>query len=409
MKRIKLWGIGLIGLAVAGAWAARADVVERSEKLPVGIRDGVVVASPGRNGFVHHKDGRLMCFRGNWSVQYSSDGGRTWTSSTSLDVPAKRGSVSSVVRLKSGKLGLFAVASNDGQHAQNRNFVIDSLNWYISDDEGKTWSKPVHMNASGQLGVPYHDTVIQTKSGRIIVPVRYFNQGHKGMYKTTGSYGVIRGQRKKIEGHAHWPEMDVAFVYYSDDDGQTWWRSDREIVVWKDKGYGGMWPVDEPNVIELKDGRILMFARTSLGRIYQVHSPDGGNRWGFPEPTRLACSYSPCRLRRIPKTGDLICVWNQVSAEEIRKGFRRGRLSAAISKDDGKTWQNFKTIALAGLPAVGRVELEEPGMVRGRDDVGKLPDDYGNVGYANVAFHERTVLINFVGKLLILPLEWFYE
>ena len=59
--------------------------------------------------------------------------------------------------------------------------------------------------------------------------------------------------------------------------------------------------------------------------------------------------------------------------------------------------------------AVGRVELEEPGMVRGRDDVGKLSDDYGNVGYANVAFHERTVLINFVGKLLILPLEWFYE
>ena len=59
--------------------------------------------------------------------------------------------------------------------------------------------------------------------------------------------------------------------------------------------------------------------------------------------------------------------------------------------------------------AEGRVELEEPGLVRGRDDVGKLSDDDGNVGYANVAFHEQTVLINFVGKLLILPLGWFYE
>ena len=48
-------------------------------------------------------------------------------------------------------------------------------------------------------------------------------------------------------------------------------------------------------------------------------------------------------------------------------------------------------------------------MVHGRDDVGRLPDDYGNVGYANVAFHDETVLINFSGKLVVRPLQWFYQ
>jgi len=48
-------------------------------------------------------------------------------------------------------------------------------------------------------------------------------------------------------------------------------------------------------------------------------------------------------------------------------------------------------------------------MVRGRDDVGKLPDDWGNVSYPNVGFHADTVLVDFRRKLLILPLEWFYQ
>ena len=409
MYRGKLCGLVLLAAFTGAGVVAQDGAGNGLGDLPLGVRDGMVVESPGQNGFVDHKDGRLMVFNSNWTVRYSSDEGRTWSEAQSLEVPAKDGQVNSVIRLNSGKLALFAIYNDDVRHHQNRNFVTNRLNWYVSSDEGKTWSEPVRMNPTGQPGAPHHDTVIQTQKGRIIVPVRSFNQGHFGMYETTGAYGVVRGTRKKIGGHAHWPEMDVSFVYYSDDEGQTWWRSDREIVVWKDKGYGGMWPMDEPNVIELKDGRILMFARTTLGRLYQTTSEDGGNRWGYPEPTELASSYSPCRLRRIPKTGDLICVWNQISAEEIRRGFRRARLSAAISKDDGKTWEHFKTIATAGLPVAGRVELEESQMVRGRDDVGKLPDDWGNVSYPNVGFHADTVLVDFRRKLLILPLEWFYQ
>jgi len=264
--------------------------------------------------------------------------------------------------------------------------------------------------------------MIQAKSGRLILPVRTTAASHDGIYERDSAYGTINGELTQIEGHAHFPEMDYAWCHYSDDEGENWSRSEGDIIIWKDEGYGGMWPVDEPNIVELKDGRIMMFARTTLGRIYKVLSFDGGHRWGHPVPTDLASSYSPCRLRRIPGTGDLICVWNHVSPDEIRNGHRRGRLSVAISRDDSESWENFKTIDAQGVPFVNwHLEPEPlPGMVRARNFVGELPEDYGNVHYPNIGFHKEEILITYswnrlapkrVGKarLRIYPVEWFYQ
>jgi hypothetical protein len=353
----------------------------------------------GYGSFVSHKDGRLMFISGG-NVWYSSDGGRAWSDPRSLNLPENIGGVNCAMRLNSGKLGAYC----NGY-------------WCASADEGETWSEPVDMNQSGS---PYYDTMIQTENGRLILPVRTTAAGHDGMYEKASAYGTIGGERTQVEGHAQWPEMDYAWCHYSNDEGETWNRSDGEIVIWKDDGYGGMWPVDEPNIIELSGGRIMMFARTTLGRIYKVFSEDGGYRWWYPKPTKLASSYSPCRLRRIPKTGDLICVWNQVSVEEIRNGCRRNRLSAAISRDDGSTWENFKTIeATPPLKPAGRIEPEEPGMVRARRKLGELDGDFATVSYPNIGFHEDEALISYQwaklhprqgrAKLRIYSVEWFYE
>lgn len=353
----------------------------------------------GNGSFVDHKDGQLMFISGG-TVWYSADTGRTWSDLKSLNLPENIGGVNCALRLNSGKLGVYT-----GGY------------WCASSDEGETWSEPSQMISGGS---PYYDTMIQTKSGRLILSVRTTAAGHEGMYEKASAYGLVNGERTQVEGHAQWPEMDYAWCYYSDDEGETWSRSDKEIVIWKDDGYGGMWPVDEPNIIELKDGRIMMFARTTLGRIYKVYSEDGGHRWWHPEPTDLASSYSPCRLRRIPSTGDLICVWNQVSADEIRNGCRRNRLSVAISRDDGDTWEHFKTIeATPPLEPVGRTEPEEPGMVRARRELGELNPDFATVSYPNIGFHGDEVLISYSwallhprqsrAKLRIYPVSWFYR
>lgn len=375
------------------------DIAARDANVPsspIGIKGGIVVSRDGS---------RLMAFNESFKVAHSDDGGRTWGAFEPLDVPDKTNTLSGVIRLASGRLGIWTESWSSPMY------------WWSSDNDGKTWSKRVKM---GESGAPLHGNVmIQTSKGRLVIPVRRGYSVHSRLWNSVGSYGLVDGKRVKTEGHAHAMEMDVTFVYHSDDEGQTWRRSEGHLIVWKDDGYGGMWPCDEPNVVELKGGRLLMFARTTLGRIYQSFSDDGGHRWSYPEPTQLASSYSPCCLRRIPQTGDLLCIWNQVSADEIRSGYRRGRLTAAISADDGKTWSRFRTVDTAGLPEAGRVEPPVPGMVRGRDDLGELPRAFGTVSYPDVYFHGDTVLVKYSKRLLgleysrvmlrILPVSWFYE
>jgi hypothetical protein len=197
--------------------------------------------------------------------------------------------------------------------------------------------------------------------------------------------------------------------------------------------------VDEPNVAECADERVMLLARSTVGRLVQSYSGDGGETWTPVLPSDLAASYSPPRLRRIPDTGDLLCVWNQVSRDETRRGYRRGRLSSAISKDSGASWEHFKTIEVsAGMDDVERIPPQVPiTPVIGLPEVGALPEDFATFDYANVWFAADKVHLTYhrswveadedggqavtLGErkgtakkpretvLRVYPLSWFYE
>jgi Neuraminidase (sialidase) len=147
-----------------------------------------------------------------------------------------------------------------------------------------------------------------------------------------------------------------SYVYYSDDEGETWTRSRNETMVMLERGFAGSYAMGEPQVVELNDGRLLMFGRTNIGRIFKSYSPDRGHTWLEAEPTDLALTPSPSPLRRLPKTGDLLVIWNQTSRWENMIGLYRHRLSCAISKDEGETWQHHKN--LESLDDTTRVEVD---------------------------------------------------
>ncbi len=382
-------------------------------KLDVGVEYGAPIGWPT---VLKAKDGRVMMI-GEGKMRFSSDNGLTWSEPEKTEP-----SVEMVIRLQSGKLGGF-----------------NGSTFYTSEDEGKTWVKQGVWDAAPMNGSwPYPNTLIQARTGRLVVPMRWTSgAGHDGLYVLGRSFGTLNGKLVPEEGHAHYPEPDNGCIVYSDDEGKTWHKSEGGIMIWDKEGYGGMWPVDEPSIIETRSGDLVLFARTTLGRLYTAHSvtrsyvDESGNqvkyipgqRFDYPRPTILCNSYSPCAITRIEKTGDWLLLWNQVSGDEVRASYRRGRLSSAISQDDGKTWKFFRTIDTSVLPPAGYVAPDPiPQMARGLDYVGILPEDYGSVSYPTVSVVDDTVYLTwdkgvvkprpgdvYGRRMRALLLSWFYQ
>jgi hypothetical protein len=270
-----------------------------------------------------------------------------------------------------------------------------------STDEGETWQRGGRIKPF-KLGSKLNDVAVQLRSGtyrgRIVVPFYIGMYGNHPDYTTTGrgGYAIWKGKKILLETHTHIPEISGSFVCYSDDKGQTWLScvsdSGRGFMMgyFKD-GHVGHLTCEEPVVAELKDGRLLCFMRSTCGRILKSYSSDGGETWTKVELTDVAMSNSPCMLKRLPKTGDLVMVWNQMSAEEIRRGYRRGRLSLAISRDDGQSWVNRSTLELSpGLKPATHVEVPPlQAMVRGASGpdtvMSELPDGFTHFHYPNVS------------------------
>jgi len=323
-----------------------------------------VVGALGRGwSLVELKDGSLMAVA-RTKYRISTDDGVTWSRTKTLPNRIQ----GSIMRLKSGALAVYT-----GKRV------------WRSRDEGKTWDEgsPIKM-----LGWPYYATMIQLSNGRLIYPNR----------------AVFAGEHPETPGgHTYKPEMDIGSISYSDDEGKTWKMCKGQLMGWFDNegvvnGRGGCTPFDEPSAAETKDGRVLCFARSTVGRIVETYSRDAGVTWSAVRPTVLAASYSPCRLVRIPKTGDLLCVWNQVSRAEIRRGFRRSRLTAAISVDSGRSWKNFKTLEVsAGLEDIDRVPPEYPiRHVGGKWSDLDLLEDFSWFRYMNVCFAKGKVYVMYV-------------
>ena len=175
-----------------------------------------------------------------------------------------------------------------------------------SADNGVTWSDPTDLTlvARDMQDPKWRITVIgpgggiQSQSGRLIVPAWIF-------------------------------EPYREFALWSDDHGQTWQRG--QFVP-------GDQSLDEVQLVELADGRILLGMRQSTGtHRWMAISEDQGNTWSAPYAgqhgiTRGLCCGAVVRercsrpARRILWTGPL--------------GPARCTLVLRVSYDQGKTFQN---------------------------------------------------------------------
>ena len=322
------------------------------------VPEEVLFLHAGRNlgAMIELKDGTLLSVSPA-GRSISADGGVTWTEQEPVyDVKGRKldGWLGHLLRLKSGGIGGFAGDSDPfgGESDPTKRYGMSP--WFSrSDDEGKTWSGPVRVSE------PYnsanmHGAAALTSTGRIVVSVMDFIGQH---LRTESSRAPFRDQLALVGHHGHESGMCYCWTYYSDDEGETWRPNEAkgvhatggELFVTLDYSAGGHYSCEEPDVAEVSPEHLLMIHRTPLGRLFQSWSSDDGATWSQPEPTTLASSRAPAALKRIPGTDDLLIIWNQSSADEIERGTQRHRLSSAISKDGGETWQRGRNVFI-GLP-----------------------------------------------------------
>ena len=290
----------------------------------------VLRISPGLNNprnsegdFIQLTDGRLAFiysyFTGNsptdndpacLAARYSNDGGYTWSEESEV-ILKKEGQINtmsvSLLRLQNGKIALFYL---------NKNSMFDCMPLMrTTTDEAQTWSEPVPIitNKKGYY-VLNNDRVIQLQSGRLLVPV--------SLFKTADS---------------EWSNIGRLWSYFSDDNGKTWSPS---MEISNPDGV----ILQEPGVVELKDGRIMMFIRSSAGVQYQSFSNDQGETWCSAKAGKIPSPLSSASIKRIPTTGDLLLVWNKNGGHSTGLAGKRTPLNIAVSKDEGNSWQNIKTV-----------------------------------------------------------------
>lgn len=243
--------------------------------------------------------------------RYSDDGGKTWTTGDQLVVD-REGDMNvmsvSLLRLQNDDIALFYLRKNSTDDC------IPLMR--ISSDDAQTWSDPITCITDKQgYFVLNNDRVIQLNNGRLLMAV--------ALHATPG------------EGK--WNEKAMLYSYYSDDNGQTW-QAGQEVPTPEEI------ITQEPGVVELKDERILMYIRASGGSQLFSYSADKGISWSPAQPSSLSSPISPATIKRIPKIGDLLVVWNNNDgSDESIKG-KRTPLSIAISKDEGQTWEKTKNI-----------------------------------------------------------------
>ena len=81
----------------------------------------------------------------------------------------------------------------------------------------------------------------------------------------------------------------------------VWVRSQTTLTA--TDSAGGRVTVQEPGVVELRDGRLMMYCRSNGGSQYVSHSQDGGETWSPLGPSRIISPLSPASIKRIPQTG----------------------------------------------------------------------------------------------------------
>ncbi len=284
--------------------------IDPHKDAPRNSEGDIIKLSDGRLALVYTKfsGGTQDESEAHLAMRTSADGGKTWTTDT-VALPNEGGrNVMSVSLVPSRDSGIMLFyLRKDTSHTSCTMFVRRSY------DDLKTLSEPVVVTTLPGYHVVNNDRVLRLKSGRLLVPSALHTDFETTISKFSPKAAMI--------------------VYYSDDDGRTWNKDsspvpplpERELVL------------QEPGLVELSDGTVLMYIRTGHGYQYFSESSDQGISWSKPMQSNLASPRSPATIERLPDTNKLVIIWNDHSGQHPYAEENRTPLCLAIVDEDDRT------------------------------------------------------------------------
>ena len=206
---------------------------------------------------------------------------------------------------------------------------------------------------------------------------------------TNSNYACVAGAFAELDAERG------TTCYVSADRGATWEK--RGTV----RGLESDW--NESQLVELKDGRLRVFMRATVGygRMMVADSTDGGRTW--TKPFSLPSMDNPNSRFQVTrlKGGRLLFVTHGTPAASCKDNQGRDRLTAYLSEDDGATW-------LGGLE-LWHGYASYPDCCQGPDGTIYVTHDHDRGGAAEIWLHrftERDVLAGRIvsreGKLNLL-------
>lgn len=371
-----------IGVQVQGAGASAPASLPVQKAETVSQRIGTAVVIPGDfNSKFYRIPGLARTNKGTliavFDIRYdrsndlpanidvgccrSTDGGNTWSDvgividdakiDPSLGASRGVGDPAVLVDEKTGRIWAAALWSHrssiwGSKSNDNSPEACGQLVLAYSDDDGRNWSKPVNITE-------------QTKNikWRIL-----FNGPGGGISMKDGTI-AFAGQ--------YWDENGCPWstVVSSKDHGKTW-----------QCGTGVQAQTTEAQIVELKDGSLMINARCNAGgsRVVGI-SRDLGQTWQAHPTNRKALRESVCQasllaLDNVPGTGRALFFSNP----DTTSG--RHTMTLKSSTDDGDTWPEDKQLLYDARPCWGYSCLAPVGKAH----IGVLYESSGSLFYLRI-------------------------
>ena len=273
-------------------------IISPSTGNPRNSEGAFISLDDGRIAYVYSRytgtsfDDHARC---SLAVIYSYDHGESWDVEhpTTVVDASDYGQINvmsvSLLRMANGDIGLFFLLKlqKDGLRSQYRlrryKGGFDNL---VSDTLCLPDSLPDYY-------VVNNDRVARLSCGRIIIPAAH----HPSCQKPDEADVNFTESRSR------------ACFFVSDDDGMSWRHTSAKLDLNDSFSRTGL---QEPGVCELAGGILYGYFRTDRMYQYESVSPDRGEHWFMPQPSRFSSPASPMLVKKNPYNGKFYAVWNPV-------------------------------------------------------------------------------------------------